>query len=245
MFFTLLVFIYTFLYFLGLEFAVFQEKGIITEIIVLFAISVVGSKVIGKKWSYAIIPALFSLSSIALLYLIDSIPEKQIFVLLSVLLYYLGFIGIHRLREYPKDQTARGLIAASSMTVAFFFYTGIYGIYLNFLVPLWALMLAFLLATTAIAYQYFSMVNSNKKVVWSYSITLGMVMAELAWVINFWPFGYLTTGVIVLMLYYVFWDLVQSYFLNLLSKKRVIANVVFFSFFIALILLTSRWLPAV
>jgi len=64
-------------------------------------------------------------------------------------------------------------------------------------------------------------------------------MVELIWTMNFWPFGYLTTGVIALILYYILWDLTQSFFLKLLSKKRVVANMIFFSALIVIILLSS------
>jgi len=245
MFFALPVFIYSLLFLLGLEVIVFWEGGIIAAVIILTVISFLMARKIGKRTSCCIIPSLFALSSLAMLYLIDSFIERQVFVLLSASLYYLGLLGLWRLKSYDKDQTARGMIAASATTVVFFFYTASYGIYLNFLIPLWILMLSFFIVTTAVAYQYLRIINDKKRIVWSYSIALGMVMAEVAWVINFWPFGYLTTGVIVLMLYYVFWDLIQSYFLNILSKKRVVANMVFFSLLITLILFTSRWLPVV
>lgn len=245
MFFALPVLIYSLFFLLGLELTLPEGNAFIFASLITVAISLWGIKKIGKKWIYLNIPFVLSLSSFALLYLIDSLFEKQIFILLSTALYYLGLLGIFRLEEYEKDQTARGMIAASSLTSAFFFYASTYGIYLNFLVPLWVLMTAYLLATVSITYAYFRIISNKKRIVWSYSIAVGMVMAEVAWIINFWPFGYLTTGVIVLMLYYVFWDLTQSYFLNLLSKKRLVANIILFSFLIGVVLFTSRWLPMV
>lgn len=245
MFFYPTIFLYSLIFLLGLQIAVFKEGAVFLVAAAIMLFSFYISKKIGKTWSNTIIAPMFTASAFALLYLIDSLFEKEIFTLLGFILYYIGLLGIYRLKDYEKDQTARGMIAAGSSAAAFFFYTASYGFYLNFLVPLWILMLAFLMATTAVSYQYFRIINDKKRIVWSYSITFGMIMAEVAWVINFWPFGYLTTGVIILMLYYIFWDLIQSYFLNILSKKRVAANVVFLSFLIALVLLTSHWLPVV
>ena len=230
----------------SLEFYARFELTII--IIFLFFISFLGlvsAKKIGKKWGYVVMPVVLSFSSALLHYLIDSTIEKQIFILLSSFLYYFTLLGIHRLNACPQDQTARGLISASLMTTIFFFYSSIYGVYLNFSISLWVLMLIFLGVTYAISRQYFLLVNPDKKIVSIYSLVLAMALAEIAWVINFWPFGYLTTGVIVLMLYYVLWDLIQNYFLNLLSKKRMIINTVFFGILIVLILTTSRWLPVI
>lgn len=230
----------------SLEFyARFELAIVVIFLVVISLLTVWSAKKIGKKWSCVILLAVFSFSSALLHYLIDSVIEKQIFIILSSFLYYFSLLGIYRLGDYQKDQTARGLISASLATTAFFFYSSIYGAYLNFAVSLWVLMLLFLGVTYGISRQYFLLINSDKKVVSIYSLILAMAMAEIAWVINFWPFGYLTTGVIVLMLYYVLWDLIQSHFLNLLSKRRVVANMAFFSFLIILILTTSKWLPAI
>lgn len=230
----------------SLEFyARFELIIIVIFLVAISLLAVWSAKKIGKKWGCAVTPAIFSLSSALLHYLIDSTVEKQIFILLSSFLYYLSLLGAYRLGDYQKDQTARGLISASLATTAFFFYSSVYGAYLNFAVSLWVLMLLFLGVTYVISRQYFILINYDKKIVSAYSLILAMAMAEIAWVINFWPFGYLTTGVIVLMLYYVLWDLIQSHFLNLLSKRRVIANMAFFGFLIILILATSKWLPAI
>jgi hypothetical protein len=247
MFFSFSVLVYTLFFLAGLEVSAYSEKDIIWTIvimIVLALVTVAGVKKVGKKAGYSIILSIFAFSAVVLLFLVANMFEKQVFILLSASVYYAGMIGIYRLREYEKDQTARGMIAAALVATAFFFYASIYGIYLNFAVPIWLLMCLYLAATVAISYQYFRLISPKRKIVWIYSLIIGMAMAEIAWVINFWPFGYLTTGVIALMLYYIFWDLTQSYFLNLLSKTRVITNMVFFGLLVALVLVTSRWLPS-
>lgn len=245
MFFHFKVLLYALLFALGLELFVFAEGyGIILASAILL-IAVWGSRKIGKRWLFAITPFFFVFSSASLLYLIDSLAEKHIFIFFSTALYYLVLLGIYRLNAYAKDQTARGMVAASGTAALFFFYTSVYGAYLNFPIPLWILMLLFFSATVPISYQYFSLIKKHRRAVFLYSMILGLSMAEIAWVVNFWPFGYLTTGVIALIFYYILWDLVQSHFLNLLSKRRVVANVIFFIFLAALVLTSSRWLPIV
>lgn len=246
MFFHLRSVFYSVIFLGGLEIISFNRNAVFYIAAVLLLVSLWGSRKIGGRWIFSIVPAVFSFSSIGLLYLIDSLLEKQVFIALSALMFYLAMLGIYRLGDYLKDQTARGMVAASATTTLFFFFTAAYGIYLNFLIPLWVLMVVYLLATTVVSYQYFRTIQmSDARMPWIYSILLGMVMAEFAWVMNFWPFGYLTTGVITLIFYYVLWDLAQSYFLKLLSKRRVVANMILFSFLTALVLASSRWLPAV
>jgi hypothetical protein len=172
--------------------------------------------------------------------------ERQIFICLSAGMYYLSLLGAYRLGLYSGDKTARGMNMSAMAATIFFAYAAVYGIYLNFLVPLYYLMLIYCLVTLLVSCQYFFIIkNDDKRKVWVYSFLLALVMAELVWIMNFWPFGYLTTGVIALILYYVLWDLTQSYFLNLLSKKRVVANMIFFSVMIILVLLSTKWLPII
>jgi hypothetical protein len=164
---------------------------------------------------------------------------------LSTIAYYFIHISIYRLRSYYKDKTARGIVAAGSIATIFLFYATAFGIYLNFDIALWAFMFLMMLATSLISFQYFWLINENKKNVLNYSLILGLIMAEIVWILNFWPFGYLTTGVITLIFYYVFWDLIEHHFLNDLTKKRILFNLIFFGILIILVLSSARWLPVV
>lgn len=246
MFFHLKSIIYAAVFLAGLELIVFSQGLNRYVFLILLLLSLWGSRKISGRWIFSIVPTVFSFSSIALLSLVDLPFGKQVFVALSTLMFYLAMLGAYRLGDYIKDQTARGMVTASAAATLFFFYTAAYGIYLNFFISLWVLMVEYLVVTVLVSYQCFRTIEADgNKLSWSYSILLGMVMAEFAWVMNFWPFGYLTTGVVTLIFYYVLWDLAQSYFLNILSKRRVIANMILFSFLITLVLVSARWMPAV
>jgi hypothetical protein len=235
---------YALIFLTGLEIFSFGQ-GAIFYLSLAFVFSAIwGSRGISRKFDF-VIPAVMALSALALLYLIDFNIERQIFIGIVSILFYLTLLGNYRLKKYPHDKTAQAIMAASVMVAIFIFYAVSYGIYLNFSIPLWLLMCFFLAVTFFVSQQYFSNVEKEKKLVRIYSIILGMIMAEVAWVINFWPFGYLTTGAISLILYYIFWDLTQSYFQDILSKRRVITNIVFFTLLITMLLVSSRWLPAV
>lgn len=233
--------------FLGsLELIVFAPKYSTICAIFLFAISLYEGRKIGGRWLFSVLPIFFVLSSVALLYLIGGHLEQQIFIALSSGMYYLSLLSAYRLGKYSGDQTAKGMNMAASLATIFFTYTSAYGLYLNFLVPLAYLMLVYLAVTLLVSFQYLVIIKRNqRRIVWMYSFLLALIMAEVVWTMNFWPFGYLTTGVIALILYYVLWDLTQSHFLNLLSKKRVIANMIFFSALIVIVLLSAKWIPVI
>jgi hypothetical protein len=236
----------SFIFLLGLELIAFQPDWVIFTVIFLLTTSAYAGRKIGGRWFFSVLPVFFTISSVALLYLVTLGYEQQIFIVLAVGMYYLALLGAHRLGLYSEDKTARGMNMSAMAATIFFAYAAAYGLYLNFLVPLYYLMLVYCLVTLLISCQYFFIIKQDdKKKVWMYSFLLALVMTEIVWTMNFWPFGYLTTGVIALILYYVLWDLTQSYFLNLLSQKRVMANMIFFSVIIILVLLSTKWLPII
>lgn len=246
MFFHFSIFFYSLLFFFGLEMMQINSSVAFPMGIVLALVSLRASKVFGKSWRDSIVPLILIISSTSLLYLIDSAAQKQLFIGIAFAVYYISIFGAHRLVLYPKDQTARGLMAFSSMTALFVFYSSCYGLYLNFSIPLWTFMLVYGIVTSIVSLVYLSVLEiRNTRLVYLYSSLLGLSMAEISWIINFWPFGYLTTSVIVLIFYYILWDLTQSYFLNILSQRRVAGHLTLLSFLIAMILMSSRWLPIV
>jgi len=238
-------FIFSLLFLLGLEFIVLKSIFVFVTLIILIILAIFSGRKLGGKWNFSILPSFFSFFSIALLYLISVLWEKQLFIFLSSIFYYLILLGIARLKEYNRDLTARGMIMATTAATFFFAFSSAYGFYLNFLVPLWVLMLVYFAITIFLSVQYFSIIEGDARKKWTYCFLLSLVMTEIIWTMNFWPFGYLTTGVISLILYYVLWDLAQSHFLNLLSRRRVIANMTFFSIIVAMVLLSAKWLPII
>ncbi|HCP08710.1 MAG TPA: hypothetical protein DIT25_02860 [Candidatus Moranbacteria bacterium] len=236
--------LFTLIFFASLETIVFFGKYVFFIMAFLFFLSLYEGRKIGGRLLFSILPAFFVLSSVALLYLIGLPYEEQIFIVLASGMYYLSLFSAYRLGKYSGDQTARGMNMAAASATIFFTYASSYGLYLNFLVPLHYLMIVYMSATLLVSFQYFAIIRpGERKKVWMYSFVLALAMAEIVWTMNFWPFGYLTSGVIALILYYVLWDLVQSYFLGSLSRHRVISNGIFFSFLVALVLLTSKWIP--
>ncbi|EKE19768.1 MAG: hypothetical protein ACD_8C00110G0001 [uncultured bacterium] len=203
------------------------------------------AKNVSRKLWMTPIPVLLTISTTGLLYFVQSIKQQQLLILLAGIAYYFLHIALYRLRTCETDKTARGIISAGSVSTIFLFYAMSYGIYLNFAIPLWILMGMLMIVTVLVSLQYLWLINNDSKIVLNYSLVLGFVMAEIIWILNFWPFGYLTTGVISLIFYYVFWDLVQRHFLSELSKRRVVANVIIFGLLTALVLSSTRWLPVV
>lgn len=238
--------LYSLVFYLGLESILFSHRHVFAVAIFLLVFSIYGGRKLGRKWKHSVLPAFFSISSVSLLYLIALGYEQQIFSALAAFMYYLSMLGAYRLGQYDDDKTAKGMNMAATASTIFFTYASAYGLYLNFLVPLYFLMIAYLIVTLLVSYQHFSIIKSDdKKTVWIYSFILALIMSELIWTMNFWPFGYLTTGVIALILYYIIWDVIQCYFHDMISRRRVASNLILFTFLIGFILLSAKWIPVI
>lgn len=258
MFFHIQIFLYSILFFFVVKFVssepvsaainITSTKGLWLAVILLLALIIYFYQIarrVSREASMTPMPILFALSTCGLLYFIQPENQQYIFMALSATLYYFIHISLYRLSVYKKDKTALGIIAGGGIGTLFLFYAMSYGIYLNFDISLWTLVFVLMIVTMFSSFQYFSLISDNRKNVLNYSLVLGLVMAEIVWVLNFWPFGYLTTGVITLIFYYIFWDLVKCHFLDELSQKRVVGNMVFFGFLVLVVLSSAKWLPVV
>lgn len=229
-----------------LELAIFYKGIFGFSFFIFLIISIISFRFFSKTWRGWFIATVFFSSIWFILHLIDYAVEKHIFVVIGSLVDYFLLFGIYRATAKPDSETAKSVIAMSLMAVIFLFFSASYGIYLNFDIASWWLMIVYFLTIALISYQYFSLVGMlDKRMVVVYSLVLGFVTMEMGWIINFWSFGYLTTGTILLMFYYIVWDLTQNYLKDILSVRKVIMNLIFFLVMSSLVLYSSIWLPNV
>lgn len=208
----------------------------------LIIVSFLASKRLTDRFSDGFIPILLSISSPTLLSLIDSPSERQVFVVLSALMYYCALLGNFRLRHAPTDKTGEAFLNTAAMAAMFFYYAGLYGFYLNFSFPLWGLMILYFLGTALTSYETFMTVDKKERSrVVLYSVLLGLIMGEMAWVMSLWPFGYLTTGVLGVIFFFIAWDIAFDAFRESLSLRKAVIRILFFLGLISLLLISSPW----
>jgi len=229
---------------------------------------------LARKIRFLAIPFFLSIGSINLLYLIDYLGDKQAFIILSVLVYYLALLGAYRLKIYDCDQTALGMIHAATIATAFFWFVSNYGWFLNFQISNWVLSGAFFGSAFLIAWPSFhiclgycqmlermkerkkrqndktiflkGIIQAKKvercfKEIFFLNLILSMIMSEVAWAFSLWPFGYLTTGLAILIIFYVFWDAIRSWIQGDYSTKRVWLNIFWAALSLVLLLGTAQW----
>ncbi len=241
------VFFWSIAFFLGMQFVAARTydlfwMGYLFSVALLAVLSLVSAKKITKHLRNSFIPLLLSFSAPSVLALVDAKQEKLIFSVLASVMYYVAFLALYRLRFAPKDKTAHTLLSVSMLSALFFFYSAAFGFYLNFSVPLSALVFAFALGSFGAAYQTLSSsLHKDKHRVALYSCIIAFCIGEISWVISFWPFGYLAAGSVSLMSFFILWDMANSLFLGAISRKRSLWYLAVFMALLGLLLVTSPW----
>ena len=201
----------------------------------------------GGSASSAIVPTLFSFSAVFLLFFVSSAREKHIFILLSSLVFYVAALGIYRLRQYDGDLTAQSMLSLVAMTTLFFLFSVFSGLFLNFQrFTEYMLMLSSGLSAFLVGLSIFSRsFPSGRREPVFYALLFGFSVAQISWIGTFWPFGYLTTGVLTLMFISPLWELIQHADSGGFSKKRLAAHILLMLGLMALVLSSSAWLLVV
>ncbi len=248
MIFHLGIFLWSVLFFLAMQFVAAREyptsfwTGYIFSIATLSVISLVSAGKITKRLRNSFLPLFLSFSMPSFLLLVDSPGEKTVIAVIAASMYYLGFLALYRIRHAPSDGTARTFLSISMLSVLFFFYSAAFGFYLNFSVPLWSLILLFSLGSFGAAYQTLSAaLPDNRRRVALYASAIAFGTAEIAFLISFWPFGYLTAGSAMLVFFYIPWNMANSLFLGMLSRKRTVVYLFLSLILLTILLLSASW----
>lgn len=255
----------------ALEVSVLRQEWFFAVLVFLITFSVLMVWPFARKIRFLAIPFFLSIGSLSLLFLIDDPIEKHVFVVLSAAVYYLALMGAYRLKHYDCDQTAQGMVNLATIATGFFWFVSNYGWYLNFNIGIWFLVVTFIGSTFLIGLPslmicqvacskirrriehksngnsgkypkgYFECSPKERMTVIFLSIILSLIMGEVIWGLSLWPFAYLTTGVVALIIYFVFWDAIRAYVNNTLSFKSIALNIAFALLSICGILLTAQW----
>lgn len=214
----------------------------LSTIIPLLVLSLVAAKRLSNRSIDAFLPGVVAFSAPLLLSLIDSTLEQRIFIIGASGLYYFSLLGIYRLHTSPTDQTARAMQNVAALGSLFFVYAAAYGLYLNYAVPLWLLMAVFYGATFVVSFQtLLALAPDRKSYILLVSTCLGLVFGEFIWLLHFWPFGYLTSGIATLLLYYWLWKVVFDALRGNFSQKGFLIESIVLFFLLLLLLSSSPW----
>lgn len=195
-----------------------------------------------RRFSALLLPMLLSFFSLAMLLFVDDAIRAKMFAFMNAPLFYLSLLGERRLLKDPTDVAAQGFASASLVGTLLIFFSVLVGFYLNFDVESWMLVPLYFAVVFGLSYQFFLVTKRiERQSARRSALILAFFSAEMFWISSFWPFGYLTTGIITLIFYYVLWDMLHAYMIGLLTKHRVIADMAILLVLTGTILATTRW----
>jgi len=215
---------------------------------ILFSLAIIiATRILVGKWKFTVLPAVLVPGAVLLLSLIDPPLEMSLFIFLSTLVFYATVLAGWRLFRYEKDETAKAMYNIATVAILFCWYAASYGWYLNpsVLIQIWALLIVFSVITFLVSYVSFGINQISREKWLIYSIFLTTLVAQTVWIQNFWPFGYLTVAVITLIIYFVGWEIVLSFFLKKLSARTVLFEILFLAGSVVLVLVSTKWYPVI
>lgn len=73
------------------------------------------------------------------------------------------------------------------------------------------------------------------------NFVISLLMGQIIWALALWPFGYLTTGVVALIIYFIMWDIVRRYIKGVLTRGSVVTNIILSTIAVGGILFSAQW----
>lgn len=164
--------------------------------------------------------------------------------LITVFLSFLFFKSLFLYFFRPEEYQARSLENISlylSLITFYFFSAGLLGliIFADFL--LWQALLVYLAVAFLLIWQVFYVHQFEAKISWHYIFILCLLAGEFFWTINFLPLNFYVGGLLLTVIYYLFFCLSRKQLTGAL-ERRMTWHYLFLSLAIVLIILaTAEW----
>lgn len=231
------------LFFLILESVIFFPERYVFSFFSLLLLLISGRIGItrGSSRGDVLIP-FFCISSWLLLFFVDDVEKQHIFSILLSCLFFFVLLVYYRWQEGQLVGVAKGVVSSVTVITAFLFFSVSIGVAINYALPIWISMICIGGGSYLLMRQYLSGITKENMHTRRYSIAVGLFFAELGWFVQFWPFGYLTTGVILLILYYVLWDVLSSYIEGVFTRLRAWGDILVLVILVSMVLLTTPWI---
>ncbi len=237
-----------------------------SSMLILFTVSALSAFWVTRYRFFPItLVILFSAGSVLFLITLGKNSFQHIYLIISSLLFMLSLIGLNRFfaqqENWNSKEKKKLKMLESGFTInqtiallsIFLLSSGIYGIYIDLDLSTWTVMSA-VFASIFFTTIYLTRINflkskalelhldsSKNRTFAFYSFLVGFLLAEVIWAISFLPANHLTVGIIVLLLYYFFWNILKSYLRNELTKKIITLNLIFLAVAASIVLATTKW----
>lgn len=212
-------------------------------ILAFLVVAIMGVYQVSERRGFLmILPLTFAFGSLILFDLVTGNLSKQIYIILSTVGFFMTLLQTSKKIRKIDNELWYKINTSLIFIVIFIWSAGLYGFYLKENLPFWPL--AFInLIVLGILYFYAIKINEleiSRKI---FVVLFIIVNLEILWSLSFTHFGHLTIGAILLLVNYVFWDILENHSRGVLNKKLLIVDVLFFIIVISGLLATTKWLP--
>ena len=209
----------------------------------LIVLSIIAARKLTDRWYTAYLPSILAFSVPLLLSLIDRGFEMRVFIIVASCLYYLALLGVYRLHQAPQDKTARTMLNLAALASLFFVFTATYGLYLNYEVPLALLLGVYFFGSAIVTFQtsYVATTPKNARRSMVTAFVIGLLMTEFMWVVHFWPFGYVTIGMAILIYFFWLWKISLDAVREEFVWSRAWREGFLLLFLLGLLIMTANW----
>ncbi|MFQ6058870.1 MAG: hypothetical protein ACE5MB_08355 [Anaerolineae bacterium] len=169
-------------------------------------------------FTFWILPALLTLAGAVLLPRLLPYPRLWLGGLAAMGL----FLALVVMGEYltldpddPRSQRARLGLNLVTYVAALVLYTAVYATRARSLLSATAV----LLASTLLALELLRGAAGQMRRTWLYALTVGLIMGEATWALNYWSVEALAAGVLLLLIFYLATGLAQQHLLDQLTRR--------------------------
>lgn len=256
----------SFIFFAMMEFF-FKSAGLsYASLITLFLISISSAFWITRYRFLPIVPiVLFTTGAVLFLITLGENSFQQLYIATSSLIFALALVSLYRFfiqqEKWTRDEKMKPKALDSGFNLnqviilisIFLISSGAYGLYIDLDLPLWQILLAIFI-TIFFSTLYLARINflkskacelyldsARNKTFNFYSFLSGLIIVELVWAMSFWPANHLTIGAMILLIYYFCWSILRDYLRNMLLRKTIIFNLLFFIIFLGITFFTGNW----
>jgi hypothetical protein len=219
----------------------FPEQGFSLFFLLFGFLIVVHFRIIQRFSWRDVLLFFFGVFAWGLLLFIDRRVEQHIFIVLVGGLFAGMLWGLSRWREGPLIGMTKSVLSAVTITSLFLFFSVIVAMLINYNFSMWLFAGCMGIGSYLCTYQYLVSIPGGRSRAKMYSFVVGVFFVEVGWMVPFWPFGYLTTGVILLILYYVLWDVLSSYIEGIFTRSRAWGDISLLVVLVSLVLFTTPW----
>ena len=237
------------LIFILLEYFIYHYANIFyILLIILFLVffSVKNIKIRGDldiKWYvFLIFPILLEISFVTYLMMeMDHLRPHYLLLGNTVILYFY----FRTLRSFfsgiDRGVSLNNITIFGNFILVFFMASSVYGLQSFLRVPVWILMIIFVVFLALVVYSVMYINKIKYNIALFYILIVCLVMLELSWSIYFLPVSYKISGLVLAIGYYMIMGLSRHHLMDTLKPRTVKLYFSFGFISIILILLTSRW----